>query len=247
MGMEPAMRLPSLRFTIRRLMIVIALASAVCWAFVRYQRWSYYDTGWWEAEREIWRGHVTLYGDCGHFKGEICCVDEEMGLPVRLGGCLVPIGYDERARGHNDHVKQYIRWNGLPKNSLKPWVRELFHLARYFEERSCLGPPVRLFACGPPVTSPHKNNGVRLMTPRTPDFLRVAIFAGSNILGNLVMPSESGECDLVCGPDGSRFVVLRSFRDDKVHHMAGDLRTGEFLCSESELHPGRPPANMLPM
>jgi hypothetical protein len=37
-GMAPAMRLPNLRFTIRRLMIVIAIVGFGCRAFVRYDR-----------------------------------------------------------------------------------------------------------------------------------------------------------------------------------------------------------------
>jgi hypothetical protein len=234
------MRLPKLRFTIRRQLIAITVAGFACSAFVNYQRCSYYYSGWSDAEREIWRGHVTLYG-IGLYRRDLCDVDEQTGLPIHWRGCAgteAP-GYKEWARGHDDHVKQYIRWHGLPKNSLKPWVQDLFHLARYFEDRSRIDPSIHLVAGGPPIFTPDNKDSVRPDALAHSGWLGFAIFADNCGVNSESVDCEGGECDVVWGPGGSRVVVFRSLESDYVRYSAFNLRTSELLCQEIKSRPER--------
>jgi hypothetical protein len=116
-----------MRLTIRRMMIGVAALTIAVWAYTRYSwGWSDYAAGWWDAEQEIWRGEATIYSLGGLIMGDLCLVDRDTGLPIRLiTGCVIWPGAVERAKGHNDRIKQYIRWHGLPDNTLKQWVDEL--------------------------------------------------------------------------------------------------------------------------
>src|SRR5215471_11815191 len=103
------MRRPRLRFTIKGMMIAVALLAVGTWAFARYDRgWAYYAAGWWDAERELWRGEATIYSLGGLMRGDICSVDQATGLPIHwVGACVIHEGDPERVQGHNDHIQQY--------------------------------------------------------------------------------------------------------------------------------------------
>jgi hypothetical protein len=238
------MRVPPLWFTIRRMMIAIAVVGVGAAALVLYQRnTTYYASGWWEAGRELWRGEATIYDFDGGYTstvGDFCCFDRDTGLPIhgvgwsygmQRGGC-------ERVHGHNDRIAQYIRWHGLPKNTLKPWQQELFDLYRYFDDRSRTDVPTRLLAGGPAVVSPDGRNSVRLVEgakdAEIPYNSRtVVITAGNVVLHQYYAHLEKGESDLLWGPEGSRFAVIRSVYQQREHYVAYDLRTGWELRDES--------------
>jgi hypothetical protein len=175
----------------------------------------------------------------------LCNVDRKTGLPIRTVdtcGCVVRESEVRRAQGHNDHVEQYIRWNGLPRNSLKPWEQELFHLAEYFDDWARIGPPFHLAEGGPANVSPDGKSSVRPAAVANSGGLDVFIFAENNRVSAQSIVCEDGKCELVWGPGGSRFVIFRSFYDDRVHFAAYDLKTGQHLRDEREFHPGHPRA-----
>jgi hypothetical protein len=220
-------------------MVAVAVVGVATWAFARYERnWTYYASGWWEAERELWQGRATLYRHGGLRLGDRDEVDRETGLPVeRYGGCLVMEGERERAAGHNAHIAQYVRWHGLPKNSLKAWEKELFDLKGYFAARSRTEAPRRLVAGGPAEVSPDSRNALRpvgyLMNDgSTSDGLKVVVTTGKATLDDWYVRYEQGESFLLWGPDGSRFAVVRSTDDKIVTYKAYDLRTGRVLRTE---------------
>jgi hypothetical protein len=128
----------------------------------------------------------------------------------------------------------------LPKNSLKPWLQELFRLASYFEDRSRIDPPIHLVAGGPPSFSPDHNDSVRPDALAHSRWLDLAILAENNRVNSESVEWEGGECDLVWGPGGSRVVVLRSLENDYVRYSAFDLRTGELLCQDIKPRLERP-------
>jgi hypothetical protein len=263
------MRVPPLWFTIRRMMIAIAVVGVGAAALVLYQRnTTYYASGWWEAGRELWRGEATIYDFDGGYTstvGDFCCFDRDTGLPIhgvgwsygmQRGGC-------ERVHGHNDRIAQYIRWHGLPKNTLKPWEKELFNLANFFDDRSRSIVPRKLFAGGPAAVSPHGKTSVRLVADvhndGTPtDWVGVIITVGNVVFndgyilsakreydvlwGPEMVPdkrvpvraiSDKADYDLLWGPKGAPFVVIRSVFNTREHFKAYDLRTGRLLRDET--------------
>ena len=228
------MRLPRVRFTLRSTIIAVAVAGTASWAFARYQHWTHYDSGWWEAERELWRGEATIYGSAGLRRGDICDIDQDTGLPVQSPGCQTDVSYDERMKGHNDHIAQYIRWHGLPKNTLKPWEDELFNLARCFDDKSRIDVPSQLYAGGPAMVSPDGRNRVRLVKDAVvKDLQMVVISAGDNVMADWNVHTGEGASELQWGPRGSRFAVIRSTTETCERYVAYDLRTGRRLRSES--------------
>jgi hypothetical protein len=61
----------------------------------------------------------------------------------------------------------------------------------------------------------------------------VIIAAESVVLDEWYVRFDVGDSDLLWGPEGSRFVVIRSTSDKTEHYMAFNLRTGRFLREET--------------
>jgi hypothetical protein len=154
-------------------------------------------------------------------------------------------GDPARVQGHNDHIQQYIRWHGLPRNTLLPWETELFNLKRYFDELSRETAPTRLHAGGPAVVSPDGRNTVQpkagVKDDGSPDeSLRVVIAAGKVVLGDWYVHFGKGESDLLWGPRESWFAVIRSISPKTERYEAYDLRTGRSLRTETWYDGRRP-------
>jgi hypothetical protein len=90
-------------------------------------------------------------------------IDRETGLFYTGFGCVVDDQIIGRVEGHNARIEEYIRSHGLPKNSLKPWEKELFGLKEYFENRKLSEKPIRLMVGAPEARSPDGNHVVRLV------------------------------------------------------------------------------------
>jgi hypothetical protein len=234
------MQRPRLRFTTRRIMIAVAVLGVGVWAYAEHQRnGTYYAAGWCAAERELWRGEATIWAFGSSVTGGTCSIDPDTGLPSSGGcGCVIRNGDSEWVKGHNDHIAQFIRWNGLPQNTLKPWILELFNLYRYFEIKSRTDVPRRLLVDGPAVFSPDRKNSVRLVSVvkddgSRGDWLTVVITAGNVVLNKGFIRPDKAESDLLWGPKESRFAVIRSVYDKTEYYAAYDLRTGRLLRDES--------------
>jgi hypothetical protein len=222
------------------MMIVVAVLAIATWAFSRFSwGWTYYVSGWWDAERELWRGDATMYSLGGLIMGDICNVDEDTGLPIHfVSGCVIYEGDRERVQGHNDRINHYIRWHKLPKNTLQPCKQELFNLKAYFEGHTRTHASDRLLPGGTAVASPDGMTSIRPIADvkddgSPSDSLKVVIAAGNAVLADWHVRFGKGESDLVWGPDGSHFAVIRSISERTECYTAYDLRTGRCLCSES--------------
>lgn len=222
------------------MMIVAAVVGAGAWAFADYQRnGTYFAAGWWNAELELWRGEATIYWVGGLIMGATCNIHPDTGLPMRgRSDCVIRTGDSEWVNGHNDHIAQYIRWHRLPKNTLKPWEHELFNLYRYFEVRSRTDVPSRLLVGGPAVLSPDGRTGVRLVSGAKgdgspADWVSV-IISDRNVVINegYIRPADAAS-DLLWGPAGTRFAVIRSVYAKTHHYAAYDLTTGRHLRDET--------------
>ncbi len=239
------MRIPRIRLTVRQMMIAVAVVGVGSWAFGQYQRLGfYYLKGWWEAECELWRGNVTIYsgGRIDLFPlTDTCHIDENTGLLLHWAyGCRPDQCDLELVKGHNDRVAQYIRWHGLPRNTLKPWEKELFHLKPFFDNRSPPDSLARLVANGPRLVSPDGRNSVRLVARLNADGSmrdreKVVIAAGNVALDDWYERFGRGESHLLWGPEGSRLAAIRSTSGAEEHYEAYDLRTGRFLREETWL------------
>jgi hypothetical protein len=221
-------------------MVVIAAMGVASWAFGQFGcRFSYsYAAGWWEAERELWRGNATVY----YFSmgcvwpGDVCNLDLHTGLPVRI--ILIDLSDRDRLRGHNDHIQQYIRWHGLPGNTFKPWEAQLFGLRRFFDEQSARNGPIHLVVGEPAASSPDGRNNVRPLPDTNRDGtrgdgLKIVIMADNVAVNDWLVRSGKGDSDLYWGPPGSRFVVIRSISKAREEFKAYDLRSGRLLRTET--------------
>jgi hypothetical protein len=240
-----AMRLGRVQFTVRRLLIVVAVLTVVTWAQMREGAgWKDYAEGWWLAEHELRRGEASIYAIAGRELDDEVGIDRETGLHVtwfHTGFCALgnrDQGVHERVQGHNDHVRQYILFHGLPPNSLKQWEPELFALRDFFDARSQQNSPVPLLASGTVIVSPDGKNSVRpvarLDDRGVPDGpLWVVIGDRTSTLGECCVRSLKGKSDLLWGPRNSRFAVIRSTSQFGEKYSAIDLRTGRILRQES--------------
>jgi hypothetical protein len=105
----------------------------------------------------------------------------------------------------------------------------------------------RLFAGGPAVRSPDGRVSVRPIADERYDGcpgggLRVVIAAGQAVLDDPYVCLDKRHSDLIWGPNGSAFAVIRSISENWESYKAYDLRTGLCLCKEtwvdlSEQHP----------
>ena len=111
-----------------------------------------YKQGREEADRELRDQAATIYtwglGDL--FEN----LDRETGLPYYGFGCKGDDKLEGRVDGHNDRITEHIKANGLPKESFKPWEKELFGLQDYFESRRKHEKPEILAADGTALKSP---------------------------------------------------------------------------------------------
>jgi hypothetical protein len=229
------------------MMIAVAVVALGTWALAQYRRLGfYYFKGWWEAECELWKGAPTIYGGLGSLIDDICRVDQATGLPIApVCGCVVQVGERERVRGHDDHIAQYIRWHGLPRNSYKRCEAELFHLKRFFDARSQVATPEPLLVDGPALVSLDRSYTVRRVADfdsdgRISDSLKLVFTAGNVMVGaGWCWFGEHAKSDLLWGPPNSRFAVTRSISGTWEHYEAWDLKSGWSLRDET-WHDGIP-------
>ena len=225
------MRRPRLRFSIRTMIIAVAVIGLAVWAFTQYPSESLsYAEGRREAERELQQGNATLY--TGGLRRNPTVIDAETGLPYKsMFGCMVSSGDLERMAGHNDAIMQYIRRGGVPRNSLKPWEAELFHLKRCFEDQAATAIQ-RLVNGGTAVTSPDGRYSVRLVASPS-QHAEVEVTEGHAVLGSSIVPFGKKGVDLLWQPNGAPFAVVRSVADQLESYSAFDLKTGRELRAEN--------------
>jgi len=210
------------------------------------------------AEAELKEGRATLYtyGLRMGFEN----LDRKTGLPYKtIAGCVVDSQIMGRASGHNDRISAYINTHGLPPNSFKEHEGALFDLKGFFDRESKAQEPSRLKAGDRALKSPDGKYSIR---PVESSFRKDDGSPGAML--NLVITGEvathrslpvfwdEGETDLLWGPRGSRFAVLRckmvKRRNDyfSCFYLAVDLQRGEWLREESlkkdNLRPPRPAA-----
>jgi hypothetical protein len=186
-----------------------------------------------EADAEIASGKASIwtYG-LRNFSHFIESVDHETGLYYSEFGCVIDEELVARVEGHNAAIAEHIQRHGLPKDSLKPWVKELFGLEEFFTSRSKNQKPLRLTFGGDAAVSPDGEFALKLV--RRPDRTLEGkpsestwiVVGDQDIESKRIGPLEMKDPELFWGPKGSWFAVLRgsdSLSDHK-DYLAVDLR-----------------------
>ncbi len=168
-------------------------------------------------------------------------LDRATGLYFSSFGCVIDDEIVGRVEGHNARIAEYIQGNGPPKNSFKPWEKELFGLKEYFESRCRSDKPIRLIVGGPLVVSPDREFAVKLVKRPDRTFDGLPTESTWIVVGDQDIESKrtgiwkTTDADFFWGPKGSWFAVLRG-RDkpsEKMEYMALDLRDVRTIRRES--------------
>ncbi len=93
-----------------------------------------YAKGQAEAEVAIAEKAATIYV---YGMPTLNALDKETGLPLTsIAGCIVGDAVRGRDHGYNERIREWIKVEGLPDYSRKPWEKELFNQREYFTTRS---------------------------------------------------------------------------------------------------------------
>ena len=208
-----------------------------------------------EADSQLKEGTARLYAFGAGMTLER--VDRETGLPMEwIGGCAIGPALFGRIAGHNDRIQEHIKAHGLPANSFKGWDKELFDLKGYFARRRQSEEPHRLSPGSPALKSPDGGFTVRpvnspIVKPDGRREDRLGLVVGGPTAERPVADVffDEGRSELVWGPKGSGFAVIRCPRSDHDRYMALDLTRGSWLRCESgdegpvdRVRVGEPPA-----
>ncbi len=158
------------------------------------------------------------------------CIDRETGLYFSSFGCVIDDGIIGQVEGHNAKIMEYIRVHGSPRNSFKPWEKQLFGLKDYFENRCLSEKPIRMTVGDPAVPSPGGEFAVKLVN--RPDMNNgrhvesLWITVGDKDIGSQRTALLLKDAEMIWGPKGSWFSVVRgkSLTGDHMDYMALDLR-----------------------
>ena len=121
-----------------------------------------YKQGRAEADRELKDQTATIYS-YGLPESLFESLDRDTGLRWRQFGCVVNDTILGRVNGHNDRIMESIKAHGVPKNSFKPWEKELFGLEDYFKSRRKHEKAETLTADGPALKSPDGTCTIKLI------------------------------------------------------------------------------------
>jgi hypothetical protein len=168
-------------------------------------------------------------------------IDRETGLYHSGFGCVVDDEIRGQVEGYNARVREYIRDHGPPKNSFKPWEKELFGLKTYFEDRARTEKPIRLTAGAGAVSSPDGKYKVWLTNePGDNGFGRPIRVISLIIDEKDEKPTSThtliSDPELLWPPKDAWFAVLkgRSWSDGRLEYTAIDLREKRQIRSERE-------------
>jgi hypothetical protein len=189
-----------------------------------------------EARRDIKEGCMSIYQYGRRDLGDD--LDRETGLPiVRIGGCRVDDSVEGRGDGYNQAIMAEIARSGPPSYSFKPWETILFDLPAFFDQRSAARESRRISPDGRAQSLPDGVWSLRLLkssgleTPNAAGECVLSLIRGPETRAVLTCDA-SGEIELVSGPKGSRFVVVRSVVISRFYeYVAIDVRRGVRLRS----------------
>ena len=184
-----------------------------------------------EALRDIKNDRMCIYSAGMRDPGE--WLDRESGLPVvAIAAC----SFDERTlgrlQGYNQTIRNHVARNGSPPYSFKRWESELFALKAYFDGAAVLAPPVSIRSDGPPFVSEDQTWTLRLVKPPDQEVSELRLTRSAATLIVLTARPQDDEMQILIGPAGSEFAVLRyQHRGAFSKYVAIDVRRGVRLRS----------------
>jgi hypothetical protein len=195
---------------------------------------SAYKEGVSEAEKELREGTATFY--IWGLRNSAESLDRRTGIPLEvLAGCAIDAETHARATGHNRTIRKYIHEVGLPANSFKRWEKDLFDLAGYYERRSKTERPSRLTFDGPAAKSTDGKYAIRLLSMKFHEYDGTIIDDSALIINvsgvdrTPIIALCKKDADLLWGPKGSGFAVIRCHGEHGTWFTAVDLNRGKIL------------------
>jgi hypothetical protein len=217
------------------------IASGVLLIIFSYRHnlhWYAYLEGYWighsDARNDIANGHANIIYVGEELDSKI---DPETGLLLRSLGCIANSGTDGYLEGYNHTIQSWIKENGPPAYSWKPWEEIVFNLTSYFDRRSSQESPAILRIEGSGIKGPNSNSIITLKPNNTnKQYYRLCISGTSNNCDTVVpFPLENGELKILFGPQGSNLVIVRGVSSRLKARMgtgAFDLKREKWLRSE---------------
>ena len=200
-----------------------------------------------EAAQEIKKGVVTLY--TFGLQMSLEHLDKVTGLPIQpIAGCEIDNEILGRSAGHNEAVMEHVKLQGPPPNSFNRWSKDLFDLKEFFDRESKTVHPTPLKPGGRTLKSPDGRFTIRpVQTESKNDDGTIRHCLGIVLGGETLNTTteeiiwDEGETDLLWGPQGSRFAVIRckTVKSDyfAFHFQALDLQRGKWLRWEHTTRP----------
>ncbi len=199
-----------------------------------------YERGREEAEQELTKESATIYsfGRVDYSDN----LDEESGLFYSNLGCRVDDKIKGLFYGYNDRIAEYIKAHGVPRNSFKPWEKELLGLNDYFETRRENEKPGVLRAGGPILKSHDEKHAMRAYVEEHTTNGKIVRSLRVRLMRkhlerdlNALVAGVDDELELFWGPKGSNFAIIA----ESGFYQAFDLRTGRLLRSEVPTRNGK--------
>jgi hypothetical protein len=160
-------------------------------------------------------------------------LDRDTGLPVvAIAGCKVDQSIIGRRDGYNKVIRDQIARHGVPAYSFKPWESVLFNHQEYFDRRAGSKALGRLRTNGPALESDHQRWSMRLVSSDDDTASELKLIRGSDTQTVLTVRKRDAEVDVLVGPNGSEFAVIRYVWNQVFwRYVAVDLRRGLRLRS----------------
>ncbi len=201
-----------------------------------------YQKGRAEADQQLKDQCATIYAIGGGF-GPVEGLDRGTGLRYQWFGCGVSGEILGRIDGHNDRIREFIKENGYPKYSYKPWEKVLFGLKAYTESRRKAVTPATLTVNGPAWKSPGGSCTVRVVVREgkgpngeVTKLIWLELRAQGRPPEDLYLPAKlDATFELFPGPEGSGLGVL-VWKDSRGRYFqAIDLKRGRVVRAEQDV------------
>jgi hypothetical protein len=176
------------------------------------------------AERQVAIPQSTAYS--------LPMFDDSTGFPLyEIAGCVVNDSIFGYSYGYKSRLREWLRSNGIPRWSRKPWLGQVRSAAELFASMSATAVPTRLDPNDDSVfVSPDGKWTILVAPPEAGTRVRLTIVdsVGSTKSPDPLWGGDVSFVDLCWGPIGSDVVAIRR-RDIRLNHERSDTTSLEVM------------------